>query len=368
MTRERTIGPAPDPDPPQRQAAADGALGGSRPPREAEDEQFIRSLRPRVLSECIGQPRVVSGLRISIQAARERREALDHVLLHGPPGLGKTTFANVIAAEMGTSIVTTSGPALERGGDLMGILTNLGRGDVLFIDEIHRLPRAVEEFLYPAMEDFCVNFVIEKGVHARTLRYTLKPFTLVGATTRAGLLSSPLRERFGIAHHLDFYPVEDLTLVVRRSASILGVSITDDGATEIARRSRGTPRIANRLLRRVRDFAQVRSDGTITLEVARDALEFEGVDPLGLDAQDRDLLRTIIQVYGGGPVGIEALAATLNEEVDSLVEMVEPYLLKIGFLTRTQSGRRVTPQAHEHLGLAAPRGPDRGGRGQGLLL
>ncbi len=388
MTRERTVGPVPDP-PPRGAPTAPGAAAppgerGGRTADGAEDEQFIRSLRPRVLSECIGQTRVTSGLQISIQAARERGEALDHVLLHGPPGLGKTTFANVVAAEMGTSIVTTSGPALERGGDLMGILTNLSRGDVLFIDEIHRLPRAVEEFLYPAMEDFCVNFVIEKGAHARTLRYTLKPFTLVGATTRAGLLSSPLRERFGITHHLDFYPVEDLTLVVCRSASILGVTITDEGAAEIARRSRGTPRIANRLLRRVRDFSQVRADGTITLEVAREALEFEGVDPLGLDAQDRELLRTVIQVYGGGPVGIEALAATLNEEVDSLVEMIEPYLLKIGFLTRTQSGRRVTAPACDHLCLAAPPqasgtgqahppggsgGPaDRGGRGQGTLF
>ncbi len=323
MTRERIVGPVPDPEKrPTRGSAQDAGGAARRGADGGEDEQFIRSLRPRLLRECIGQARVVSGLRISIQAARERGDALDHVLLHGPPGLGKTTFANVIAAEMGTSIVTTSGPALERGGDLMGILTNLERGDVLFIDEIHRLPRAVEEFLYPAMEDFCVNFVIEKGVHARTLRYTLKPFTLVGATTRAGLLSSPLRERFGITHHLDFYPVEDLALVVRRSASILGVAITDEGAAEIARRARGTPRIANRLLRRVRDFAQVRADGTITLEVAREALEFEGVDPLGLDAQDRELLRTIIQVYGGGPVGIDALAATLNEEVDSLVEMV----------------------------------------------
>jgi Holliday junction DNA helicase RuvB len=307
----------------------------------------------------------VSGLKISLQAARERGEALDHVLLHGPPGLGKTTFANVIAEEMQTSIVTTSGPAVERGGDLMGILTNLNRGDVLFIDEIHRLPRAVEEFLYPAMEDFCVNFTIEKGAHARTLRYTLKPFTLVGATTRAGLLSSPLRERFGITHHLDFYPVEELALVVLRSASILEVEITDEGAGEIARRSRGTPRIANRLLRRARDYAQVRAQGRITLEVGKEALEFEGVDPLGLTGQDRDLLRTIIHVYNGGPVGIDALAATLNEEVDSLVEMVEPFLLKIGFLTRTQGGRRVTAQACDHLGVPVP---DRSQRGQGALF
>jgi len=330
-----------------------------------DDEQFIRSLRPARLDECIGQARVVSGLRISLQAARERGEALDHVLLHGPPGLGKTTFANVIAAEMGTGIVTTSGPAVERGGDLMGILTNLSRGDILFIDEIHRLPRAVEEFLYPAMEDFCVNFTIEKGAHARTLRYALKPFTLVGATTRAGLLSSPLRERFGIAHHLDFYPVDELTRVVARSASILAVDVTEEGAVEIARRARGTPRIANRLLRRARDYAQVRAQGRITLEVAREALEFEGVDPLGLTAQDRELLRTIVQVYNGGPVGIDALAATLNEEVDSLEEMVEPFLLKIGLLTRTPGGRRVTPQACDHLGVPTP---DRSHRSQGALF
>jgi len=356
VTRERVAGGKPVSRP-----------GGAVPPPAAgaEDEQLIRSLRPKRLDECIGQARVISALKIGLQAARDRGEALDHVLLHGPPGLGKTTFANVIATEMATGIVTTSGPALERGGELMGILTNLNRGDVLFIDEIHRLPRAVEEFLYPAMEDFCVNFVIEKGAHARSLRYTLRPFTLVGATTRAGLLSSPLRDRFGITQHLDFYPVEDLTRVVHRSASILGVPVTDEGAAEIARRSRGTPRIANRLLRRVRDFAQVRSDGAISVEIAREALEFEGVDPLGLDGQDRDVLRTIIQVYGGGPVGIEALAATLNEEVDSLVEMVEPYLLKIGFLTRTQAGRRVTAQAAEHLGLAVP---ERGGRGQGTLF
>src|SRR5437867_5102287 len=227
----------------------------------AADEQFIRSLRPKTLDECIGQTKVVEGLRISIQAAKERSESLDHVLLHGPPGLGKTTLANVIAQEMGANIVTTSGPALERGGDLMGILTNLQTGDVLFIDEIHRLSRAVEEFLYPAIEDFCVNFVIEKGAHARTLRYQLRPFTLVGATTRAGLLSSPLRERFGIFHHLDFFSVDDLVMVVRRSASILGISITEPGSMTIARRSRGTPRIANRLLRRVRGFRPVAAGG-----------------------------------------------------------------------------------------------------------
>jgi Holliday junction DNA helicase RuvB len=318
------------------------------------DEQFIRSLRPKTLDECIGQAKVVEGLRISVQAAQERGEPLDHVLLHGPPGLGKTTLANIIAHEMKANIVTTSGPALERGGDLMGVLTNLQVKDVLFIDEIHRLSRAVEEFLYPAMEDFCVNFIIEKGANARTLRYQLRPFTLVGATTRAGLLSSPLRERFGIFHHLDFFSVEDLVLVVKRSASILGIEISDDGATTIARRSRGTPRIANRLLRRVRDYAQVRAGGAITADVAAEALAFEGVDDRGLDGLDRDLLRTIGTVYSGGPVGIEALAATLNEEAETLEEVVEPFLLKIGFLTRTPTGRRITSVAADHLGLTLP--------------
>ena len=328
------------------------------------DEQFIRSLRPRTLDECIGLTKVIEGLRISIQAARERAEALDHVLLHGPPGLGKTTLANVVAQEMGANIVTTSGPALERGGDLMGILTNLQPNDVLFIDEIHRLSRAIEEFLYPAMEDFCVNFVIEKGAHARTLRYQLRPFTLVGATTRAGLLSSPLRERFGIFHHLDFFSVAELVDVVRRSASILAIPITDEGALAIASRARGTPRIANRLLRRVRDYAQVRGDGRITEALAGEALEFEGVDGRGLDALDRDLLRTIATVYAGGPVGIEAVAATLNEEAQTIEEVVEPYLLKIGFLTRTPAGRRITAPACEHLGLVLP---ERGPRNQGSL-
>jgi Holliday junction DNA helicase RuvB len=326
---------------------------------QVAEEQFIRSLRPKSLEECIGQSRVVEGLRISIQAAREREEALDHALLHGPPGLGKTTLANVIAHEMGANIVTTSGPALERGGDLMGILTNLQPKDVLFIDEIHRLSRTIEEFLYPAMEDFVVNFVIEKGAHARTLRYQLQPFTLVGATTRAGLLSSPLRERFGIFHHLDFFSVEDLIRVVKRSASILEIEITADGALAIASRSRGTPRIANRLLRRVRDYAQVKADGTITDSVAAEALDFEGIDLRGLDQLDRDLLRTIATVYAGGPVGIEAVAATLNDEPQTLEEVVEPYLLKIGFLTRTPGGRRITAAAAEHLGLVLPEKKDR---------
>jgi Holliday junction DNA helicase RuvB len=341
---------------------------GPRPQAPGPDlveEEVIKSLRPQTLDECIGQSKVIEGLRISIQAAKERTEALDHVLLHGPPGLGKTTLANVVAYEMGAHIVTTSGPALERGGDLMGILTNLQPHDVLFIDEIHRLSRAIEELLYPAMEDFCVNFVIEKGAHARTLRYQLKPFTLVGATTRAGLLSSPLRERFGIFHHLDFFSVEDLVLVVKRSASILGIPITDEGALAIAGRARGTPRIANRLLRRVRDYAQVRADGVITDRVAAEGLEFEGVDEQGLDALDRELLRAIALVYAGGPVGVEAVAATLNEEPQTLEEVVEPYLLKIGFLARTPGGRKITEAAYEHLALSPS---PRNHRGQGNLF
>ena len=327
-----------------------------------EEAQVERQLRPQRLDDYVGQREAVESLRVSIEAARQRSEPLDHVLLYGPPGLGKTTLAHIVANEMGAQIVPTSGPALERGADLMGILTNLAEKDVLFIDEVHRLPRVIEELLYPAMEDFAVNFVIDKGLHARTLRYALRPFTLVAATTRPGMLTSPLRERFGIFHHLDFYSDEELCRIILRSASILGASVERPGAEEIARRSRGTPRIANRLLRRVRDYAQVKGDGVITGEVAHDALDREGVDGRGLDRLDRRFLTAIIEQYGGGPVGIEAVAATINDEAETLVEMVEPYLLKIGFIVRSPNGRRATAGAYSHLGYPAPAG--HGGQGQ----
>ncbi|PYO55557.1 MAG: Holliday junction branch migration DNA helicase RuvB, partial [Candidatus Rokuibacteriota bacterium] len=282
-----------------------------------EETQVERQLRPQRLDEYVGQRAAVESLRVSVEAARQRREPLDHVLLSGPPGLGKTTLATIMANEMGAAIVTTAGPSLERGGDLMGILTNLSERDVLFIDEIHRLPRVVEELLYPAMEDFSVNFVMDKGLNARTMRIPLRPFTMVGATTRPGMLSSPLRERFGIFHHLDFYSVEDLSSIIRRSASILEVAIDPAGAEAIARRSRGTPRIANRLLRRVRDYCQVRGDGVITAPAAGDSLDREGVDVAGLDRLDRRFLMAIIEQYGGGPVGLEAIAATINDEAET---------------------------------------------------
>jgi Holliday junction DNA helicase RuvB len=315
---------------------------------ESEREE-IWNLRPRRLDEYIGQERVVETLRIAIEAARQRGEPLDHVLFHGPPGLGKTTLAHIIATEMEANIITSSGPALERGGDLISILTHLERGDVLFIDEIHRLPKPVEEFLYPAMEDFAVDFIFDKGVHARSHRYRLERFTLVGATTRAGMLSPPLRERFGIFRDLDFYTEEELRRVVHRSARLLEIPVEEAGANAIAQRARGTPRIANRLLRRVRDFAQVRAQGTITEAVANEALALEGVDELGLTDIDRRYLGAIIKFYKGGPVGIEAIAATLQEEADNLVDIIEPYLLKIGFVIRTPQGRRTSDLAHQHL-------------------
>jgi len=319
-----------------------------------DEETFNQTLRPPSLEQYVGQRKTVEKLSIALQAARQRSESAEHTLLYGPPGLGKTTLAHIIANSMGAKIVTTSGPVLERTGDLMGILTNLSEGDILFIDEIHRLPANIEEFLYPAMEDFKVDFVVDKGMFAKTINVPLQRFTLVGATTRAGSLSAPLRNRFGLFFHLEFYPVDELKQIILRSAQILEVPIDDEGAAEIARRSRGTPRIANRLLRRVRDYADVKADGKITPEVARQALKLEGVDEQGLDELDRNFLSTIIRLYKGGPVGVEAMAATLNEEVDTLVDMVEPYLLQLGFVSRTRSGRMANEPAYRHLKMSMP--------------
>jgi Holliday junction DNA helicase RuvB len=319
-----------------------------------EEEGFSLSLRPRRLPEVIGQRDLLEKLSIAIQAAKARGEPLEHILFHGPPGLGKTTMAHVVAAEMEAGIKTTSGPALTRPADLVGILTNLQRGDVLFIDEIHRLGPVVEEFMYPAMEEFRIDITVDRGSFARTINVPLQPFTMIGATTRAGFLSAPLRERFGLFHHFEFYPEEDLREIALRSAKLLGVRAEDEALGEIARRSRGTPRVCIRLMRRVRDYAQVRGDGRVTHKIAREALKMEAVDEKGLDDLDRKFLRTIIDVYRGGPAGIEAIAATLNEEVDTLVDMVEPYLLKTGYVGRTRQGRIVTPPAYEHLGIAPP--------------
>jgi len=313
-------------------------------------EDYI-GLRPQRLSEYIGQRQVVETLDIAIQAANKRGEPLDHILFHSPPGLGKTTLAHIIANEMGVHIVTSSGPAIEKGGDLISILTHLERGDVLFIDEVHRLPKVVEEFLYPAMEDFCIDFIFDKGAHARSHRYRLERFTLVGATTRAGLLSAPLRERFGILRTLDFYSVEELCQVIKRSAAILEVPIDGSGTDEIAKRSRGTPRIANRLLKRVRDYADIRGQGKVDQKIADEALRLEGVDEIGLTGLDRRFLETVIRYYRGGPVGLEAIAATLQEETDTLVDMIEPFLLKIGYIARMQNGRKATELAYQHFGI-----------------
>jgi holliday junction DNA helicase RuvB len=320
-----------------------------------EDEVYGASLRPRTFDDYVGQERVVENLRISIDAAQRRGEPLEHVLFYGPPGLGKTTLAGLIARALGANFRPTSGPTLEKPKDLVGILTSLEEGDVFFVDEIHRLGSVVEEFLYPAMEDFQIDFVVDRGAYAKTLKLPLKRFTLVGATTRAGMLTAPLRERFGIMHHLDYYTVDELERIVRRSASFLGVPIDAPGARTIAARSRGTPRIANRLLRRVRDFAEVRADGSISAGVADEALGREGVDALGLDRLDRAFLQTIVEQYGGGPAGIGAIAATLTEDAETLEDVVEPYLLKEGFVVRTASGRRATAQAYRHLGIAPPR-------------
>src|SRR2546427_1887731 len=314
-----------------------------------EDRQYDLSLRPARLAEYIGQTKAKENLRIYIKAALKRREALDHVLLTGPPGLGKTTLAYIIASEMGAQLRSTSGPAIEKTGDIAALLTNLQEGDVLFIDEIHRLLPALEEKLYPAMEDFNLDLLIGQGPGARSIKLELPKFTLVGATTRAGLLTAPLRGRFGIVFHLDFYPHEDLEVICKRSADILGVEIEEDGAREIARRSRGTPRIVNRLLRRVRDYAEVDYDGRITREVANDALNRMEVDTFGLDEMDRKLLFTIIEKFNGGPVGIGTISASIHEEKDSIEEIIEPYLIQIGFLDRTPRGRMATRLAYDHF-------------------
>ena len=319
-----------------------------------EDAQYEAGLRPRTLDEYIGQDRLRDNLQVSIAAARGRREALDHVLLYGPPGLGKTTLAYVIGNEMGVPVRATAGPVIERPGDLAGMLTDLQEHAVLFIDEIHRMSPAIEEILYPAMEDYELDIVIGQGPGARSVKVPLQKFTLIGATTRAGLLTSPLRARFGIVHRLDFYNDNDIEEIVRRSARILGVTILDNAATEIARRSRGTPRIANRLLRRVRDYAQVRADGDITGDVARSAMRLLEVDDNGFDEVDRKLLRTIIDKFNGGPVGVNSLAAAINEEKDAIEDIYEPFLIQAGFLDRTPRGRVATPRAYEYFGLVAP--------------
>ncbi len=316
-----------------------------------DDEQMNVALRPRTLADCIGTGDLLEKLRISIAAARQRKEPMEHVLLHGPPGLGKTTLAYVIAHEMGANIKVTSGPALSKAGDLIGILTNLEHCDVLFIDEIHRLSPAVEEYIYPAMEDYKVDFVVDSGMHSRTINLPLKPFTLIGATTRAGLLSPPMRTRFGINHHMDFWSPEDLLTRCRMSAEMLKVPYDESALERLAGRARGTPRIANRLLRRCRDYAQVKCDGRLTNESVAAALKLEGIDELGLDDLDRRFLRMICEVYKGGPVGIEAVAATLGEETDTLVDVVEPFLLQSGMLARTRRGRLVTQKGAQHIGM-----------------
>ncbi len=321
------------------------------PKIDPEDAPAERSLRPSRLAEYIGQERVVDNLRVALEAASGRGEALDHTLLYGPPGLGKTTLAYVIAAEMGVNVKTTSGPVIERPGDLAAILTNLRQGDVLFIDEIHRLSRHVEEVLYPAMEDYCLDIVIGKGPGARSIRLNLPHFTLIGATTRIALLTSPLRDRFGVVHRLDFYSLEAMTAIVTRSAAILGVPIDPDGVHEISSRARGTPRVANRLLRRVRDFAEVRGSGVIDGPTAHQALDMLEVDALGLDSSDRRVLETIISKFDGGPVGLDTISAALNEDADTIMDVYEPYLIQLGFVERTPRGRMATRRAHEHLGL-----------------
>ena len=328
------------------------------PGLEREDIDIENSLRPRKLDDYVGQDKIKENLKVYIEAAKQREEPLDHTLLYGPPGLGKTTLSNIIANEMGANIRITSGPAIEKQGDLAALLTNLNSGDVLFIDEIHRLNRSVEEILYPAMEDFSLDIIIGKGPSARSIRLDLPKFTLIGATTKAGSLSSPLRDRFGIIDRLELYSNEQLTQIVKRSASILNIEITDKGAMEIASRSRGTPRIANRLLKRVRDFAQIKNDGVVTDDIADLALNSLEIDHLGLDNIDNKMLETIIKKFAGGPVGVETLASAIGEDIDTIEDVYEPYLMQIGFLNRTPRGRVATPMAYEHMKVTFP---DKGG-------
>jgi holliday junction DNA helicase RuvB len=354
MARDRIISREHQPADDAAPQAPSHAPGGTREKalESGAGNGGVTAVRPRSLGEYVGQRDLIEKLTIALEAATQRGEPMEHVLLHGPPGLGKTTLAHVIAEEMGSRAYVTSGPALTRGSDLVGTLTKMGQGDILFIDEIHRLPAAVEEYIYPAMEEFKIDFTLDSGLHARVMTYHLRPFTLIGATTRAGLLTGALRSRFGITHHLQFYSEEDLLLILRRAARLLKMEgVDEDALRAIAVRSRGTPRVTLRLLRRVRDFAQVRASGRIGPDVVADALAIERIDELGLDELDRTYLRTIGDVYEGGPVGLEAVAATLNEDAGTLEDVVEPYLLQIGFLARTRQGRRLTAAAAGHLGL-----------------